>query len=408
MNGSLREKHYHIVLERLRSLMTEEGMDALITFKNENVTYINTLPSSFLSLSNVATLAMIIVPREGDVVGICCDFERPALTAGGMVRDWREFPMWIYIDDQFITDHPAKRTDKPEFFSLELSIGVLVDCLKAAGAEKGTLGVETIAIQMPIWQALQQALPDATFVDSSALFYKARAIKTDYEIECLRIAARAQEDIVFETMAEIDIGTSHADIISRLSSRALAAPHIESIRMMFVSIGPLFAPCMSPYEVAVQDGDLIKYDGALVVRGYGADAARTFIAGKPSADQERVNTALTAAHKKALSMMGPGVIPKDVFNEAMRVAHDNGLPNFMRGHVGHSVGLDHTVEEPPFLSPLSVEPMIPGNVFCVELPYYAHNFGSIMNEDIVVITENGTEFLTSSEVKLHPIGTQRK
>ena len=127
----------------------------------------------------------------------------------------------------------------------------------------------------------------------------------------------------------------------------LAEKGIDSIRFMYVSVGPLFAPTVSPYDANIQEGDLVKYDGALVVRGYGADAAWTFIAGEPSPDQERVNHALLAGHRAAVEMMGPGVIPKDVFNRAMEVVRTEGLPKYRHGHVGHSVGLDQTIEEPP-------------------------------------------------------------
>ena len=156
-------------------------------------------------------------------------------------------------------------------------------------------------------------------------------------------------------------------------------------------------------KAMISTGDLVKYDGALVVRGYGADAAWTFVAGDPSPDQERVNHALLTAHAEALKMMGPGVIPRDVFNKAMETARAEGLPEYVRGHIGHSVGLDQKIEEPPFLSPTSEEPMRLGNVFCVELPYYAHGFGSIQNEDIVLITDEGRELLTTRERRLHPL-----
>ena len=103
-------------------------------------------------------------------------------------------------------------------------------------------------------------------------------------------------------------------------------------------------------------------------------------------------------------MMGPGVIPRDVFSTAMEVARDSGLPDYVRGHIGHSVGLDHTIEEPPFLSPTSEEPMKPGNVFCVEMPYYAYGVGALQLEDMVVITDTGYEKLTSLSRELVCVG----
>ncbi|MFH1090978.1 MAG: M24 family metallopeptidase [Pseudomonadota bacterium] len=405
VSDQMRREHHATVVERLRSLMTEAGLDALVAMKNENFTYINTLSSSFLGMAGMTGLAMIVVPREGTVSGVCCDFERPGLEAASMVAEWRDFPMWIYVDDQFISsDKPQTKKEKPEFFELGLSLRVLTEILKAAGLERGRLGLEISALQVPIWAGLQKALPQASFTDATTIFYTARSVKTPYEIECLRHAAKIQEKNLFGIMAEVQVGQEHAEIISRLQSRALASPGIDSIRFMFLSLGKNFAPCQAPSRARVAPGDLIKYDGALVTRGYGADAARTFIVGRPSPDQERVNKALTMAHHEALKMMKPGAIPKDVFYRAMSVANENGLPNYLRGHIGHSVGLDQSVEEPPFMSPLNDKPLRPGNVFCVEMPYYAHNFGSIMNEDIVLITEDGAQFLTKAERKLHPIG----
>lgn len=405
MTADLKKRHHETVVERLRSNMDAAGLDALVAVTSENFTYINANASTFLSQTRTVGLAMIVIPAKGDVFGITCDFERPAQEEMGMVEKWYDFPMWIYIDDQFLPpDERPRKNEKTEFFELGSSLSVLTDRLKAAGVDKGRIGLEMGAVQAPIWEAVKAALPDASFQDATQLFYMSRIIKTPYEIEALRRSAEIQEDVVFSVMAEAGPGMSHQQLLSKLQSRALSVPDVDSIRFMFVSIGPKFSPAITPYDVEIKDGDLVRYDGALVVRGYGADAARTFIAGEPSPEQKRVNEALVKAHLAAVSMMGPGVLPRDVFNKAMQTVQENGLPDFLRGHVGHSVGLDHTIEEPPFLSAQNETPLMPGQVFCVELPYYAHNFGSIMNEDLVLITENGTELLTGKDNILHPIG----
>ena len=406
MERNLRQKHYSVVIDRLRSLMTDSDLDVLVAFTNENITYINTLPSSFLNDSNWLGMAMIVVPREGEVVGICSDFERPALAADGTVPTWLDFHMWVYIDDQF-TDRPAGSTKKAtETFKNDLSMAVLAECLKSKGIDHGRIGVERKTLPVPLWEELQRTFPGATFADSSQVFYDARYVKTAYEIACLRHAAACQEEILFATMAEADVGMSHGEILGQLRSRAFAHPGIDGIRFMFVAIGSRIAPCAFPYDARIAAGDLIKYDGALITRGYGADAGRTFIAGRPSPDQERIHKVLLSGHEEALRLMKPGVALREVFQRAVQVVQGNGLPNYVRGHVGHSVGLDQTVEEPPFLSAYSENPMVPGNVFCLELPYYAHGFGSIQFEDIVLITEDGHELLTTSSKMLTPIGTK--
>ena len=195
----------------------------------------------------------------------------------------------------------------------------------------------------------------------------------------------------------------HAEILAKVKSKAASTPGIDAIRFLGISMGPMFTPSPYPYEASVQKGDLVKYDGVLTVRGYGADQARTFIAGSPTDHQLRISNILVKAHRAALAMFHPGAIPGDIYQRAMSILHDSGLPDYIRGHAGHSLGLDQKVEEPPFLSPQNRQPMVPGNVFTLELPYYAHNFGSIMNEDIVLITEDGCQRLTRADIGLHPL-----
>ncbi len=402
---TIRKKHHEIVVERLRKLMVDKDLDALITCSTESFTYINTVPSVFLHESGVSSLAMIVIPRKGDVFGICNDFEKSTLQQEGLVENWYDYPMWIYIDNQFAEKgQETNEKERTEFYEVNSSALVLEDRLKAANLDKSKIGLEFMWLQVPVWESLQNTFPKATFIDAEDIYIKSRAVKTEYEIECLRHSATTQEDILFQTMPEVRIGMSHAEILSLLKSRSVAATGIDYIRFMFLSIGPHFAPSLNPYDAVVKPGDILKFDGGLVTRGYNSDAARTFIAGQPSPDQKRVNEALVKGQLVALDMMRPGSIPKDVFQKAMKIANENGLPDYHRGHVGHSIGLARTVEEPPFLSGVNEDPMVPGNVFCVEMPYYAHGFGSIMHEDMVVITEYGRELLTTRERTLHPIG----
>ena len=59
-----------------------------------------------------------------------------------------------------------------------------------------------------------------------------------------------------------------------------------------------------------------------------------------------------------------------------------------RGHVGHSIGLDDQVEEPPFIVPDDA-PFEPGMVMSLEVPYYANSLGGFNIEDMVLCHTNG-------------------
>ena len=72
----------------------------------------------------------------------------------------------------------------------------------------------------------------------------------------------------------------------------------------------------------------------------------------------------------------------------------HGLPNYSRGHFGHSIGMDDQTEEPPFIGP-NDSVLEPGMVMCLELPYYPADVGGFNIEDMILVTESGHEVLTT-------------
>ena len=141
MNERLRRAHYEMVVERLRSLMAEAEVDALIGFKGDNFTYVNTAASPFLSQSGFASIAMVVLPREGDVFGICPDFERPAVESEGMVPVWHDYPVWIYIDDQFmgVKRRKKNRRRRSSFLSARASVCWRIVCGRSGLTRAGSV-----------------------------------------------------------------------------------------------------------------------------------------------------------------------------------------------------------------------------------------------------------------------------
>ena len=105
-------------------------------------------------------------------------------------------------------------------------------------------------------------------------------------------------------------------------------------------------------------------------------------------------------------MIKPGVIGGDVHKHvadeltaAGYVTDTTCKPphGFFHG-LGHGVGLE--IHESPSLSPRNEKPLEPGHVVTVEPGVYYPEWGGIRIEDVVVVTENGCEDLTTAPVFL--------
>lgn len=143
----------------------------------------------------------------------------------------------------------------------------------------------------------------------------------------------------------------------------------------------------------MQRGDIVKLDCGACVDGYSSDGCRHACLGAPTLEQRIVYNALVAGFGKGLSLIGPGRTMRDVYEAAISVVRDTGLPNYSRGHFGHSIGLDDQTEEPPFIGP-SDAVLEPGMVVYLELPYYPSDLGGFNIEDMLLITDDGHEVMT--------------
>ena len=108
----------------------------------------------------------------------------------------------------------------------------------------------------------------------------------------------------------------------------------------------------------------------------------------------------------------PGVSGKDLYDIACDVFEAAGHPTQRSkadGEVlnegfyhslGHGVGLE--VHEYPALGRSGAEPLVPGDVIAVEPGTYRQGYGGVRLEDLLLITPDGCEVLTSFPYDLKP------
>jgi Xaa-Pro aminopeptidase len=393
----IKENHLKEIAARARLIMEKENLDTLVASSCENFYYLSGHPSTFmytLRMSEVALAIMFRNPNRKTIV-IMNEFEAAGVPGDLPGCDVRTYPTWVDVDDPLGLRGGKYQGKRPTAHQAQEMFGVLNQVLAEYGVSKGRVAVELNSMRYPSVTALRQATGNLDLVEAGPVFNELRAIKTSWEIDQLRTSCAYAEVGISEAVRGIHVGSSAAEIADAFKMALMNYANGSTSRFHMISVGANFAPAHIFDTRPSESGDLIKFDVGVDVAGYGSDIARTFVLGTPTETVRRIYQSLRCGHDRLLQLIEPGVPMQTVFEEVMGLIRRSGLENYNRGHLGHSAGLSLAAEEPPFISPTESAVFQPGMVICLETPYYGYGVGSIMIEDMVLVTENGCERLNT-------------
>jgi Xaa-Pro aminopeptidase len=222
-------------------------------------------------------------------------------------------------------------------------------------------------------------------------------VKSPEEVARLERAALIAEDGIAAVLGMLKPGTTEREAAHVFEQEVLhrgALPFFTVITMgERAALADVYAS-----ERALRPGDMIRFDLGCVYQNYRSDISRTAALGQPSEKLARYYAGALAGEKAAIAAMKPGVPVNQIFETAMRVTRERGIPHYQRFHVGHGIGLEPY--DPPTINASTATPLEPGMVFCVETPYYEHGWGGVQVEDAVEIIPSGVRRLTRSSQEL--------
>ena len=380
---------------RLTTVLDAEGLDALVASSLENVHYVTGFRSVshalFRSLELYAVFTRrgtaLVIPYI-DTTGIAA--ERIAVDH---VATYGTF-FFEYADDPGEIGRKVREwTRAPAASAADALAGVLGDL----GVLGRRVGLDESGVFMPTWRRLEEKLAGTTLVPAYGLFRQARMIKGPDEIANLERAALIAEDGIAAVLAVLKPGVTEREaaiVYEREVVRQGAQPFFTVITMGDrASLVDVY-----PSDRALGRGDLIRFDLGCLYGWYRSDISRTAVLGTPSDKQARAYAAVLAGERAAIDAMKPGVAVSRLFDTAVRVTREAGLPRYQRHHVGHGIGLEPY--DPPTINATTEVALEAGMVFCVETPYYEHGWGGVQVEDAVEVTPSGRRTLTRSSQDL--------
>jgi len=297
-----------------------------------------------------------------------------------------------------------------------------------------TLGLELDVVPVATYQQIAKQFPNSKLIDGSMSIRLARAIKTQYEIECIRHAAR-QLDVMFADVAtQLREGMAEYELCARIEHVLRMEGHQGLTRVRRFN--------MELFYGAVSFGDTASYphgfDGPVGVRGrytavpamgglnrlrrgepvvidvvgghagYIADGTRVYSLGPLSSELRDAHQFILELNEWIESQLMPGKIPGEIYDEILqRVAKTPYASRFMGiggnqvKFVAHSVGLE--LDEVPVIAPKYGVPFEAGNVMAVEPKIFFEGIGGIGTENTYLLTNQGPERLTRSPQEIYVI-----
>jgi Xaa-Pro aminopeptidase len=386
---------------RTQKTLKAHGLDALLLTQRQNLRYFAGLRDGAWDAYHFYFVTLL--PAEGEPVLFAANGFNNLLTQS-WIEDIRQWP-W-----------------QKEFYLANESnaIPLIIDTLREMRLATGVIGMELspdIHIHMGQlhFDALRHGMPHAKIVDGCDAIWELRSIKSPAEIGRMRKAAQLSARGVKAGFEALRPGMTEKQVVDVMTSVMCAGGATEQ-RFHALYAGPraMWADGM-PTDYAIQRGDLVQYDGGCIYEGYWCDFKRMAAVGEPRPDQRRFYELAKEGLFAAIAAIKPGVPFNAPLQAAFAVNDRAGFGGFSRwcldngwSAIGHCLGLD--IHELPGLSATNTAPIRENMVLSVE-PYITLNgvipfwdaeekFGL---EDVVVVTRDGVEVLTSEEEVTHAL-----
>jgi Xaa-Pro aminopeptidase len=221
-----------------------------------------------------------------------------------------------------------------------------------------------------------------------------RLVKDEGELDAIRAAARLADDALTEVLGRGLVGRTEREValdleftMRRMGADAASFPPI-------VAAGDHGAlPHAEPRDVGIPSGTLCVVDWGAQLDGYASDCTRTYATGEIDSRDAEVYALVQRAQEAALAAVRPGPTGREVDAVARAIIDAAGHAEHFGHGLGHGVGLD--VHEGPRLSKRGDTALAAGMVVTIEPGIYVPGAVGVRIEDLVIVTDDGAEVVSS-------------
>jgi Xaa-Pro aminopeptidase len=368
-------------LERVQALMGEQVLDALVVRAPDNVLYL----TNFWGMKGFDAA---VFPRDADPILITIEPSAQDAAETAWTQDVRLVPGYDATDPRppSLRALDAARQTAAQFgnVGLELSLGTQ--------ATDRMVGEPTTYTK-----AWFDAFPDAA--DATPLLNAARAIKTEQEVERMRlaneIAAAAMEHVARELrpgMKESEAaalwqGFVHGEGTGWKGKVELALP------FSLVWSGPGIRTFTATGHRPVQETEPTLFEIWVCADGYWCDHTKNVCPGELDPRYDELLDVLLGVYRQALDHCRPGASLAELDRLIRAGIAQAGYPGQPTHPIAHGVGA--RAHEPPYAHQAGGGTIEEGMVLAIEPGAYWAGGGGLRIEDNFLITAGGVEKLSS-------------
>jgi creatinase len=366
---------YETRLAKLRTLMSDAGVDAMLLTSMHNIAYY----SGFLYCSFGRPYACVVTADRCVTVSANIDGGQPWRRCHGenlIYTDWQRNNYWRAV--------------------------------KSIIGRVSHVGIEADHMTVTVRETMKSMLEGIEAKDLNVEIMALRMIKSTEEIELIKGGARtadiggaAVKAAIKQGTREIDVAMAGRDAMELEISSSYPDSELRDSWVWFQA-GLNTDGAHNPVTTKeLQVGDILSLNTFPMISGYYTALERTLFLGEPDADSLRIWQANVDAHELGLSLIKPGATCSGICAEINRFFDDLDLLQYRSFGYGHSFGaLSHyygreaglelredidTVLEPGMV--VSMEPML-------TLPLGTAGAGGYREHDILVVGETDAENIT--------------
>ena len=380
MNGpelKFGRQEYAERLAKTRRAMCQKGIDLLIVTDPSNMAWLTGYDGWSFYVHQC-----VLVPPEGEPVWY------------GRGQDANGAKRTSYLGQGNIipyADHYVQSTERHP-------MDYLSKIVEDRGWSRLTIGAEmdNYYFSAAAFASLTRHLPNARFVDATALVNWQRAVKSGQEIEYMRKAARIVEAMHRRIVEKVEPGMRKCDLVAEIFDAGIRGAEGPEGR----SGEDASAPHLTWDDKPMQRGEGTFFEIAGCYNRYHCPLSRTVFLGKPTQAFLDAEKATLEGMEAGLKAAKPGNACEDIANAFFAVLKRYGIVKDNR--TGYSIGLSYPPdwgERTMSLRPGDRTELKPGMTFHFMTGLWLETMGLEITESIL-ITETGVECLADVPRKL--------